>query len=291
MKKEILDYFWIAFGTLVYIVAFQGFMLPEPTFIGGGTTGISQVIYYVSGGKIPTGLSYFVLNAVLLLLSVKVLGPQFGIKTIYAMCLMSLGLGFAPSVFPSDPVTGYSLPLLSEMFSRAVIAGIVAGSGIAITLLHGGSTGGSDIVVMMICKYKYVTPGRLLMFIDGAVILSRMLYNADIEPLVYSFVIMGVTTYTLDAFIVGKSSCAQVFIFTEKLQEVTERLEMMIHRGITIIDGEGWFTKKKRKIIMIIVRKSQSEQVLKAAKEIDPSAFISIAPLTGVYGNGFDRLK
>lgn len=290
LKREILDYFWIIIGLMIYVVAFQGFMMPEPTIVGGGVTGIAQVIYYVTGGFVPTGLSYFLINAILLGISVKVLGPNFGIKTVFAMCMMSLMLSVAPSIFPTD-ANGTPIPLVQEMFPRAVMAGMLIALGVFLAISHGGSTGGTDIVVMMVCKYKDITPGRLLIFLDGAVILSRLLYNQEIEPLVFGFVIMGVMSYTLDALLAFKSSSAQVFVFTEHCEEVAVALENEMHRGITLIDGQGWYTKKEKKIIMMIVRKTQASQVLRLAKSIDPNAFISVAPLMGVYGKGFDQVK
>ena len=172
-----------------------------------------------------------------------------------------------------------------------LIAGMLIALGVFLAISHGGSTGGTDIIVMMVCKYKDITPGRLLIFLDGAVILSRLLYNQEVEPLVYGFVIMGVMSYTLDALLAFKSSSAQVFVFTEHCEEVAAALEKEIHRGITLIDGQGWYTKKDRKIIMVIVRKTQASRVLHLAKSIDKNAFISVAPLMGVYGKGFDQLK
>lgn len=298
VKREILDYFWIVIGLMIYVVAFQGFMMPEPTIVGGGVTGVAQVIYYITGGFVPTGLSYFLINAILLGIAVKVLGPNFGIKTIFAMCMMSLMLSVAPSIFPHETITledgreiVRNIPLVQEMFPRAVMAGILIALGVFIAISHGGSTGGTDIVVLMVCKYKDITPGRFLIFLDGSIVLSRLLYNQEIEPLVFGFVIMGVTSYALDAFLAFKSSSAQVFVFTEHYEEVAVALEREMHRGITLIDGQGWYTKKEKKIIMMIVRKTQASQVLRLAKGIDSNAFISVAPLMGVYGKGFDQVK
>ena len=297
VKREILDYFWIIIGLMIYVVAFQGFMMPEPTIVGGGVTGVAQVIYYITGGFVPTGLSYFLINAILLGIAVKVLGPNFGIKTIFAMCMMSLMLSVAPSIFPHETViidgkeVVRNIPLVQEMFPRAVMAGILIALGVFIAISHGGSTGGTDIVVLMVCKYKDITPGRFLIFLDGSIVLSRLLYNQEIEPLVFGFVIMGVTSYALDAFLAFKSSSAQVFVFTEHYEEVAVALEREMHRGITLIDGQGWYTKKEKKIIMMIVRKTQASQVLRLAKGIDSNAFISVAPLMGVYGKGFDQVK
>ena len=298
VKREILDYFWIVIGLMIYVVAFQGFMMPEPTIVGGGVTGVAQVIYYITGGFVPTGLSYFLINAILLGIAVKVLGPNFGIKTIFAMCMMSLMLSVAPSIFPHETITledgreiVRNIPLVQEMFPRAVMAGILIALGVFIAISHGGSTGGTDIVVLMVCEYKDITPGRFLIFLDGSIVLSRLLYNQEIEPLVFGFVIMGVTSYALDAFLAFKSSSAQVFVFTEHYEEVAVALEREMHRGITLIDGQGWYTKKEKKIIMMIVRKTQASQVLRLAKGIDSNAFISVAPLMGVYGKGFDQVK
>lgn len=280
--EHVKPYLLIAFGMLIYAVAATGFLIPHK-IVGGGATGLSTVIYYLSGEKLPVGVGYFLINIVLVWIGLKVLGPKFGIKTIFAIIVGSVFLSIMQPLFPQA--------LVSDKFMSAIIAGMMTGIGIAIALSNGGSTGGTDIVAMIITKYKNVSPGKMIMYCDCGIIASSLLINFNIEGLMYGYVMMGVVSFTVDFVLTGKKQSAQLFIFTEKYDKVAERITQEVHRGVTVVDCHGWYTGQAKKVLIIIVRKNEAIDVLRIAKQVDPEVFMTMNTVMGVFGKGFEEVK
>lgn len=280
--EHVKPYLLIAFGMLIYAVAATGFLIPHK-IVGGGATGLSTVIYYLSGEKLPVGVGYFLINIVLVWIGLKVLGPKFGIKTIFAIIVGSIFLSIMQPLFPQA--------LVSDKFMSAIIAGMMTGIGIAIALSNGGSTGGTDIVAMIITKYKNVSPGKMIMYCDCGIIASSLLINFNIEGLMYGYVMMGVVSFTVDFVLTGKKQSAQLFIFTEKYDKVAERITQEVHRGVTVVDCHGWYTGQAKKVLIIIVRKNEAIDVLRIAKQVDPEVFMTMNTVMGVFGKGFEEVK
>ena len=197
LMSEIRAYLLITFGLLIYTFAVTAFLAPH-RMVGGGVTGISTIIYFLSGEVIPIGYSYFVINFLLVAIAIKILGPRFGFKTIYAIFMSS----FLLSVFQNL----IHEPLLEDKFMCAVISGIMCGAGIGISLVNGGSTAGTDIVAMIINKYRNISPGKIIMYIDVFIIGCSYFIGEDtvIDPtakiatIIYGYVVMGVNSYTID---------------------------------------------------------------------------------------------
>lgn len=282
ITEEIRSYVLIAFGMLIYAIAATGFLIPH-RIVGGGATGISTVIYYLSGQTMPVGISYFLINIILLIVGVKVLGPKFGIKSVFAILVGSAFLSILQPLFPEA--------LVSDKFMSTVIAGMMTGVGIAIALSHGGSTGGTDIVAMIITKYRNVSPGKMLMYCDSGIIASSLLINFNIEGLMYGYVMMGVVSYTVDFILTGKKQSAQLFIFTENYDQVADRITQEVHRGVTVVDCHGWYSGVSKKMLMIVVRKNEVVEVLRIAKQVDPNVFMTMNTVMGVFGKGFEEVK
>lgn len=282
VNKEIRSYVLIAFGMLIYAVAALGFLVPHK-IVGGGATGISTIVYYLSGKVIPVGVSYFVINVVLVGIALKVLGPKFGIKTVFAIVIGSAFLSFLQPLIPE--------PFVSDKFMSAIIAGMLTGIGIAIALSEGGSTGGTDIVAMLVTKYRNVSPGKMIMYSDCGVIACSLLINFNLEGLMYGYVMMAVVSFTVDFVLTGKKQSAQLFIFTDKYQEVAQKITERIAHGVTVVDCTGWYTGQARKMLIIVVRKNEATEVLRIAKRVDPNVFMTMNTVMGVFGKGFDEVK
>lgn len=278
----IRPYLLITFGMLIYAIAATGFLVPH-RIVGGGATGLSTIIYYLSGERIPVGVSYFVINIGLVAIALKVLGPKFGIKTIYAIILGSIFLSVMQPLFP--------VALVSDKFMSTIIAGMMTGIGIGIALSQGGSTGGTDIVAMIVTKYKNVSPGKMIMYSDCGIIASSLLINPNLEGLMYGYVMMGVVSFTVDFVLTGKKQSAQLFIFTDKYDEVAERVTREINHGVTVVDCHGWYSGEAKKMLIIVVRKNEAIDVLRIAKRVDPNVFMTMNTVMGVFGNGFDEVK
>ena len=276
----IRSYGIITFGLFVNAVAWTVFLIPAE-ITGGGMTGVSSLLFYAF--KFPVGLSYLIMNSLLILLGIKALGRSFGIKTIFATVVLSFFLSLLEGLVTE--------PIVDENFMSAVVGGILAGAGVGLAISQGGSTGGTDIIAMMINKHRNISPGRILLYLDIIIISSSYLVFQSIEKMVYGYVSMAVTAYTIDMVLTGAKRTVQMFILSKRHEIIANRISSEINRGITILHGKGWYTQQDTKILMILVRKYESNHILKIIKETDPDAFISVNNVMGVFGYGFDRIK
>lgn len=285
--REVKPYLIISFGMLIYAFAATGFLVPHK-IVGGGATGIATVLYYLF--QLPVGLGYFLVNIILLVAAMKILGPKFGIKTIFAIIVGSVFLSILQPLMPVDGI------LPDEKFMSTIIAAMLTGIGIGVALVVGGSTGGTDIIAMLVTKYHNVSPGRVLMVCDFCVIAMTLLIYDHVDReaiggLIYGYVMMGIVSFTVDYVLTGKTQSAQLFIFTEKYDEVARELTQQVHRGVTILDAKGWYSGQDKKIILIVTRKHEAADALRVAKQIDPNVFMTMAPVMGVFGKGFEEVK
>ncbi len=280
LKTTLVDYLIIGFGMSLYVLSWTIFLIPAE-ITGGGISGLSAVIFYSS--KIPVALSYFVVNVFLILIAIKVLGANFGVKTIFSMLVATLLFGVTPGLIKE--------PLIDDTFLSAVLGAMMGGIGIGIVFTRGGSTGGTDIIAMIVNKYRNISPGRVIMYCDVIIIASSYFVFQSPAKLVYGYVTMWVVAYTIDAFLSGANASAQIFIFSGKFEEIADFINKYAGRGVTVIDGTGWYTKEEVKIVMTVVRKRESSLIFRKLKEIDPNAFISMSSVMGVYGQGFDKIK
>ncbi|WP_421920693.1 YitT family protein [Marinifilum sp.] len=280
LSENIRSYFIITIGLLIGALAWTGFIIPAG-IVGSGVSGIATMIYFVTGIKV--GYSVFLINTVFLLVSLRVLGFSFGIKTLYGIIVISFFLWLFQSIIPE--------PLVSDRFMCSIIGGIMAGAGAGMILSRGGSTGGTDILAMMINKYKNYSPGQLLLTIDVVIISSSYFLENSIEQVVYGFVTMGVSAYCIDMIIEGSKQSVQFIIFTQKPELLRNNLIHNLDQGLTIIDAKGGYSSKDVKILMVLAKKRDSQTILKMIKNIEPDAFISLGSVMGVYGKGFDSIK
>ena len=280
LTKNIKAYIVITLGLFINALGWTAFLIPAE-ITGGGITGVATLIFYAS--KFPIGISYLTINAILIVSSIKVLGKGFGIKTIYATTVLSIFLTLLQGVIKE--------PIVSENFMSAVIGGILAGVGVGIVFSQGGSTGGTDIIAMMINKYREISPGKVILYADVIIISSSFLIFKSIEKIVYGYVTMAITAYTIDMVLTGTKRTIQMFIFSKNYEKIADRVSNELNRGVTVLDGKGWYTKSESKILLILAKKQESQEMLRIIKEIDPSAFVSVNTVMGVYGKGFDRIK
>ncbi|MFA8435656.1 MAG: YitT family protein [Marinifilaceae bacterium] len=279
---EMKSYLIITLGLCIYSFGWTAFLIPSG-IIAGGVGGIGTLIYYATGEGFPVGYSFFIINVFLILIALRILGSKFGIKTIFGIIVGSFLLSIQQRFITA--------PLVDDKFMAAIIGGILGGAGIGITFTQGGSTGGTDIVAMIINKYKNISPGRIILYIDVFIIASSYILFEDISTIVYGYVVMGVAAYAIDMMISGSKQSAQLFIISNKYDEIANRIGNETGRGISILDSTGWYTKKQNKMLMIIVRKHETQYIFKVVKEIDPQAFISMGSVMGVYGLGFDEIR
>jgi len=280
LSENIRSYLIITIGLLIGSLAWTGFIIPSG-IVGSGVSGIATMIYFVTGIKV--GYSVFLINTVFLLISLRVLGFSFGIKTLYGITVISFFLWLFQSIITE--------PLVSDRFMCAIIGGIMAGAGAGMILSRGGSTGGTDILAMMINKYKNYSPGQLLLTIDVIIISSSYFLENSIEQVVYRFVTMGVSAYCVDMIIEGSKQSVQIIIFTQKPELIRKEAIYNLDQGLTVINATGGYSNEDVKILMLLAKKRDSQTILNMIKHVDPDAFISMGSVMGVYGQGFDKIK
>ena len=285
---HIKTYFLISFGLLLYVTGWVVFLIPNG-IVGGGVSGIGTIIYYATG--FPVGYTYFIVNAVLLAMSIKVLGKNFAIKTIIATVIVTFFFQIIPEFVPNVNEFGKKFCEDNGSLICAIMGGILSGAGIAITFAQGGSSGGTDIVALLINKYHNLSPGRIILYIDLFIIGSSYFLLHDLMKVMYGYILIAVLSSTLDFLLSGTKQSVQIFIFSKKHEEIANRISNELHRGVSVISATGWFTKEESKVLMVVVKKYQSNELFRQIKEIDKNAFVTVTSVMDVFGKGFEQIK
>ena len=279
--QEIQDQFFILIGLGLYAFGWTGFLLPSQ-ITSGGVTGIAAVIYFATG--IPVAVPYFCIQAVLLVFSIKIFGFKFSLRTIISVFVLTFLLSLFQSLI-KEPLVA------NETFMTCILGGIICGVGLGLVFNFKGSTGGTDIIAMIINKYRQVSLGKALLICDVIIISSSFLVFHSIEKVVFGFVVMGVLSYTVDLVLSGARQSVQFFIFSDKYDEIADAIIQQAHRGCTLLDGTGYYSQTPVKVIVVMAKKTESVTIFRIVKNIDSNAFISQSSVIGVYGRGFDPIK
>lgn len=276
------DYFLMTVGSVIFCMAWTSFVIPNGV-ASGGLTGLCTIIQYGTG--IPIGWTYPVLNVILLLLGFLALGKGFGIKTIYVIALTSLLFDILPQ-FPQLEV------MMEEKLLVALVGGLMEAVGIGLVLQRGGSTGGTDIIAMMINKYWPVSPGKVYLYTDIFIISSVLLVpDKGLVDMIYAYVMMLGFSFGVDYVLLGNKSSIQILIFSSKYQEIADHMINNVQRGVTALESVGWYSQKESKVLLVIARKNQMNEIVNEVKNIDKKAFISVSTTMSVYGEGFEEVK
>ncbi|MBW6534878.1 MAG: YitT family protein [Mariniphaga sp.] len=280
LATAIKDYVIITFGLLLFALGWLVFLIPAE-ITGGGVSGVGAVLYFAA--KIPVSVTFLSVNAVLVLIAIKILGANFGVKTIFSILVLSMFFAVFQGIVKE--------PIVDDMFLSAVLGGMACGIGLGVVFSRGGSTGGTDIFAMIVNKYRNISPGRIILYCDVIIIASSYFVFQSPEKLVYGYVSMWVVAYSLDSFLSGANRSAQMFIVSKEYEKIADFINNETIRGVTILEGTGWYTRENTKIIMSVVRKKETSQIFRKIREIDPDAFITMGSVMGVYGKGFDKIK
>jgi uncharacterized membrane-anchored protein YitT (DUF2179 family) len=273
------EYLIITFGLTLYVVGINQFMLPA-AIVGGGVSGVGALFYYAGG--VPVSYTYLAINVALVVVAFVVLGRNFGVKTIYGILAITILLKLLPIA---------DAPHVSDPLLGAIITGILTGAGIGVAFMQGGSAGGTDIVAMIITKYRNVSVGRVFLYCDLIIIGSSYLLYGSLEKVVYGYIIMGVFSYCVDLVLSGNKQSVQIFIFSTRYEAIANRIMGEQHRGVTLLNATGWYTKQDKKLLMILARRSEANNIYRIVKDEDSQAFISVGSVMGVFGQGFDNIK
>ena len=282
------DFLSINLGMAVSSLGWAAFLLPYH-ITTGGLAGLLAIVYYLTG--FPISAALLIINSALLLVAFKPLGWKFVAKTAYAVVALSTFLSLGQNMMTDEQ--GQLMQILGEgQDSMACVLGaILNGLGIGIVFLAGGSTGGWDVIAALINKYRNVSLGRVLLYLDLVVIGSCWPLFHDWRMVVFGYVTLAVYTYALDLLVNSTRQDTQFIIFTNKSQEICDRIIHETVHSVTIMNGEGYYSHQDIKVLITIVHKSEQVHILRMIQEIDPAAFVSQSRAEGVYGNGFNAIK
>ncbi len=295
---SVKEYGLITLGLLAYSLGWTIFLLPN-NLVGGGVSGFAAILYYATG--MPMGYTYLLVNVILLIIAIKILGTGFGGKTIYAIAMTGICLNVFPNLVPIEFINEFAVS--NGKLICTVLGGIIAGVGIGISISQGGSTGGTDIIALLWCRFRNASPGRVILIIDVIIILSSILipsytdagellpFPEKLAVVVYGLIQVTVSGYAVDLYLSGSKQSVQAFIFTKKYQEIADAIAFDMKRGVTVMPAKGWFSKEDFNVVMVVTRKTDLNLLLRYVKTIDPDAFLSVSSVMGVYGKGFDTIK
>ena len=281
--RQLRDYGIITIAMLLGVIGLNLFLLPNE-ITTGGIIGVASIVYWGTG--IPVQETFFVINALLLLVALKVLGWHFCAKTVYGVVVFTVASAVLQRVMPPD------LHLLADQkFMACMVGAVFLGTSVGLGLSAGGSTGGSDVIAAMVHKYRDVSLGHIILFCDLTIITSSYVVLCDWEKVLYGYVLLFVISFVVDHIVNSLRQSVQFFIISDKYQEIGEAINEIADRGCTMLNGNGFFTKKDKKVIFCIAKKSESNFIFELIDEIDPNAFVAQSAVVGVYGQGFDHVK
>lgn len=289
------DYVVIIFGIFLYALGFTAFILPHEIVIGG-LSGVGTLVYFATHGFVPVAVTQYACNLMLLAMAYKIVGRTFVLRTIFGATVISLFIGIMETFFMR-----LEHPIIEDISMSVILGAFFCGFGIGIVFIHNGSTGGTDIVAAMVSKVSNVSIGRTMIVTDVCIVcLSIFLpfdgdFSARLEArvpvIVYGAVATFIVSYMTDMLINTNRQATQFVIFSHKWEEIADRVNSEARRGVTVLDGEGWYSKKPVKILLVWCRKIESVTIFRIVKSIDDEAFITQCNVNGVYGKGFDTMR
>ena len=288
------DYVMILIGLALYAIGFCAFILPYHIVIGG-MAGLGTLVYFATGGLIPVAVTMYGVNIMLLIAGGRMLGKAFTLRTIFGATGLSLFIGLIEAYFMSRP------PLIQDPAMSIVLGGILLGLGIGTIYIHNGTSGGSDIVAAMVAKVSNVSVGRTLMLVDMSIVALTFFLpfegtmeervQSTVPRIIYGWVIIFIYSYITDMLINTNRQAKQFIIFSSKWKEIADKINRDAHRGVTVMEGMGWYSKQEVKMLMVWCRKIESVTIFRIVKSVDDEAFITQTNVNGVYGKGFDQMK
>ena len=278
----IKEYFMIAISTIPYALAVNWILVPH-AIVGGGLTGLCEIIYFATDTFIPIWLSSFVLNLALLVAAFFTVGWRYCVRTLWGVLCYTIWLRV---------VDIPDVPVISDPFMAVILGGLFMGVFLGVVFLNNGSTGGVDIVAMIVNKYHHLPMGRVLMACDIVVILCAYFLPEvrSIEKILFGFCYTFMASTAVDWVINRTRQSVQFFIFSGKYEEIAEAIMTQVPRGVTFLEAQGGYTKNPGKVITEIARQYESSKIFRLVHSIDPNAFVSQSQVRGVFGQGFDPM-
>lgn len=278
--KSVIDILIIAIGSFLYAIAVSA-IIDANMLSAGGVTGISTLIHHFSG--IPSGLLVFVINIPIIILGIVKLGGRFIIKTAIATIFVSISLEITERFIPTYK---------TDDILAALFGGIIMGLGLSLVFMRGGTTGGVDIIAKVINRrFRHLTVGRVLLTMDGIVILLTAFAYKNIETALYSVIAIFVSSKVMDTLLYGSDKGKIIYIVTSCPEEISKQIIEQVGRGVTMLSAKGAYTGKERQMLMCTVRLNEVSAVYSVVNELDKNAFIVVGEAGEIIGEGFKSIQ
>ena len=285
----IKEYLMIIVATIPYAIAVNWILVPH-TIVGGGLTGLCEIIYFATDTFVPIWLSSFVCNLALLSAAFFTVGWCYCVRTLWGVLWYTIWLKVIE--IPAEPV-------ITDPFMAVILGGLFMGSFLGIVFLNNGSTGGVDIVAMIVNKYKHLPMGRVLMACDIVIILcayflpeiKELPFGQGLEKILFGLCYTFMAGTAVDWVLNRTRQSVQFFIFSTKYEEIAEAIMTQVPRGVTLMEAQGGYSKEPIKVVTTIARQHESATIFRLVNAIDPNAFVSQSQVRGVFGQGFESIK
>jgi len=286
------DYSYITIGSFILAVGFVYFISPHK-IVPGGLFGVAIVVHYLTKGMFgiwpdgfPIGLFSLLVNIPLTIAGVKILGPRFGVKTVVGFVLSSVFLDWITYM----RVDGEA-PLVQDVLLSCIFGGVLIGVGTGLIFKSRATSGGSDIIAMMIAKSTGIQLGQLIIYVDSAIVLLGLAAFQDWQIPLYSWLTIYIAGKAIDVTLEGISYHKALFIISDKHEDIKQKILVDLERGGTIFQGRGMYTDEEKQIIYTVVSRREVAILEKFISDIDPKAFITIMDTREILGEGFQSLK
>lgn len=284
------DYIILTIACFIFAVAWECFMIPNG-MSAGGMMGLSTVLQYATGGIIKAQYSYFAINSLLIIVAVIAMGIGFGFKTIFSIAMSSLAMQLLDGVTAIQSIPGQFF-FVEETILIPIIAGIFEAVGIGLVIRYGGSTGGTDIIALMVNKYWPVSLSTVFLISDVVVCaLLLFLPEKNFSDMCYGLTEVFTFSMIIDIVVGGRKTSYQLMVFSDRYREIADHIINELERGVTVLHAQGWYTKKEKDVLYILISQKELSSLTRTIKDIDPKAFMSISPTNNVYGEGFEEIK
>ncbi|MBO4456067.1 MAG: YitT family protein [Bacteroidales bacterium] len=294
MSKKVLKTVWeylaLTFACFVFAISWECFMIPNG-MSAGGMMGLCTIIQYATGGLIQAQYSYIAINVILILIAVLAMGIGFGFKTLYCIGMSSLAMEIVSSLTVLHSIPGEFF-FVRETLLIPIIAGVLEAVGIGLVIRYGGSTGGTDIIAIMINKFWPVSLSTAFFVLDFVVVsLLLFLPGKVFADACYGLVEIVTFMMIIDFVVGGKKSSYQLLVFSNRYKDIADYIANDLERGVTVLHAQGWYTKQEKNVLLILINQKEFPVLSKVIKDIDPKAFMSVSPTHNVYGEGFEEIK
>lgn len=280
IREYLVKYALVVLGSALFAAGFQFFLYPN-SIIVGGVSGIAMIINFLTG--LPVGIMTIVLNIPLFIIAWKHFGGKFIISSLVGMMLSSLLVDIMATLDYSP--TG-------DMLLACLIGGAIKGFGLGIIYYAGATTGGTDIIAKFVrLRFPYINFGTIVLLTDAVIIIAFAMIFDRVEAAMYAVIAMFVVSKVIDLVLYGIDNSSVCYIISENSEQLVKDITDKLHRGVTILSGEGAYSHRDKQVLLCVIKRTQIADIRKIIKNIDENAFFIVSDAKNVFGKGFGDIS